>query len=81
VTLNNDVEIPQLGLGVFQVDPASTADTVRAASEAGYRHIDTAQMYGNEKGVGEAIRTSGMPRNEIFVTSKLNNGRHGRAEA
>jgi 2,5-diketo-D-gluconate reductase A len=56
VPLNNGVEIPQLGFGVFQIKPEETAEATRAALEIGYRHIDTAQMYGNEKGVGEAVR-------------------------
>lgn len=77
VLLNNGVEIPQLGFGVFQIQPAETAAAVAKAFEIGYRHIDTAQMYGNEKGVGEAIATSGLDRSEIFVTSKLNNNQLG----
>ncbi|MCW2740446.1 MAG: 2,5-didehydrogluconate reductase [Blastococcus sp.] len=81
VTLNNGVEIPQLGFGVYQVPPEDTADVVGMALELGYRHIDTAQMYGNEKGVGEAVATSGIARDEIFVTSKLNNGFHRRDDA
>ncbi|MGI8757457.1 MAG: aldo/keto reductase, partial [Acidimicrobiales bacterium] len=76
LTLNDGTTIPQLGFGVFQVPPEDTAETVTQALEAGYRHIDTAEMYGNEKGVGEAIRASGIPRDELFVTSKLNNGFH-----
>ncbi len=76
ITLNNGVEIPQLGFGVFQIPPAETKDATLAALEVGYRHIDTAEMYGNEKGVGEAVRESGIDRGEIFVTSKLNNGFH-----
>nr|WP_091321052.1 aldo/keto reductase [Geodermatophilus ruber] len=75
IRLNNGVEIPQLGFGVFQIPPAETAEATRTALEVGYRHIDTAQMYGNEKGVGEAIRSSGIPREQVFVTSKLNNNR------
>ena len=81
ITLNNGVEIPQLGFGVFQIDPAETAQAVQTALEVGYRHIDTAEMYGNEAGVGEGIRNSGIPREEIFVTSKLNNGFHARDDA
>ena len=81
ITLNNGVEIPQLGFGVFQIDPAETAQAVQTALEVGYRHIDTAEMYGNEAGVGEGIRNSGVPREEIFVTSKLNNGFHARDDA
>jgi 2,5-diketo-D-gluconate reductase A len=75
--LNNGVEIPQFGFGVFQVDPDQTAQTVRQAFEAGYRHIDTAQMYRNEEGVGDAISDSGLSRGEVFVTTKLNNQNHG----
>jgi 2,5-diketo-D-gluconate reductase A len=81
ITLDNGVEIPQLGFGVFQVDPEETAKAVQTALEVGYRHIDTAEMYGNEKGVGEGIRNSGVPREEVFVTSKLNNGFHARDDA
>ncbi len=76
LTLNDGNTIPQLGFGVFQVPPEDTARITGQALEAGYRHIDTAQMYGNEKGVGEAIRASGIPREELFITSKLNNGFH-----
>jgi 2,5-diketo-D-gluconate reductase A len=75
IALNNGVEIPQLGFGVFQIKPEETAEATRTALEIGYRHIDTAQMYGNEKGVGEAVRDSGLDRREIFVTSKINNNR------
>ncbi|MGY1803352.1 aldo/keto reductase [Blastococcus sp. SYSU D00922] len=81
ITLNNGVEIPQLGFGVYQVPPEDTADVVSTALEVGYRHIDTAEMYGNEKGVGEAVARSGIDRSEIFVTSKLNNGFHRRDDA
>jgi 2,5-diketo-D-gluconate reductase A len=76
VQLNNGRTIPQFGFGVFQVDPSDTVDATVAALEAGYRHIDTAQMYGNEREVGEAIRKSGIDRDEVFITSKLNNGYH-----
>ncbi|NHA69490.1 aldo/keto reductase [Phycicoccus flavus] len=76
ITLNTGTTIPQLGFGVFQIEPGDTAEAVTRAFEVGYRHIDTAQMYGNEKEVGEAIASSGIPRDEIFVTSKLNNGFH-----
>jgi 2,5-diketo-D-gluconate reductase A len=75
--LNNGVEIPQFGFGVFQVPPDQTAQTVQAAFDAGYRHIDTAQMYGNEEGVGQALAASGLPRDEVFITTKLNNDGHG----
>ena len=81
LTLNNGVQIPQLGLGVWQVDPAETQRVVEDAFEVGYRHIDTAQMYGNEAGVGAALAASGLARDEVFVTSKLNNNRHERTAA
>jgi 2,5-diketo-D-gluconate reductase A len=81
IDLNNGVSIPQLGFGVFQIDPDETKDATLQAFEVGYRHIDTAQMYGNEKGVGEAIAESGIARDEIFVTSKLNNGFHAHDDA
>ena len=76
VTLNDDRQIPQLGFGVFKVPPAETQATVERAFDAGYRHIDTAQMYGNEEGVGAAIKASGLPREELWITTKLNNGFH-----
>jgi 2,5-diketo-D-gluconate reductase A len=76
IALNNGQSIPQLGFGVFQIDPGETADAVRQALEIGYRHIDTAEMYQNEAGVGEGIRASGLDRGDVFVTSKLNNGFH-----
>jgi 2,5-diketo-D-gluconate reductase A len=76
LSLNDGGSIPQLGFGVYQVPPDDTADVVGAALAAGYRHIDTAQMYGNERGVGEAIRSSGLARGEVFVTSKLSNAWH-----
>ncbi len=76
ILLNNGVEIPQLGFGVFQVPPEQTEEATRTALEVGYRHIDTAEMYGNEEGVGKGIRASGLDRDEVFVTSKLNNGFH-----
>lgn len=76
--LNNGVEIPFLGLGVFQSPPGETTrKAVLYALEAGYRHIDTAKIYGNEQDVGQAIRESGIPRSEIFVTTKLWNQDHG----
>ena len=81
IRLNNGVEIPQLGFGVYQVPPEDTADSVSTALEIGYRHIDTSEMYGNEKGVGEAVARSGIDRGEVFVTSKLNNGFHRRDDA
>jgi 2,5-diketo-D-gluconate reductase A len=76
IQLNDGRTIPQLGFGVFQIDPGETAEAVTTALEVGYRHIDTAEMYGNEKGVGEAIRASGLEREDVYVTSKLNNGDH-----
>jgi 2,5-diketo-D-gluconate reductase A len=76
ITLNDQTTIPQLGFGVFQVPPEETAATVAQALEAGYRHLDTAQMYQNEQGVGEAIAASGIARDELYVTTKLNNGFH-----
>jgi len=81
IRLNNGVQIPQFGFGVFQIEPARTAEAVRTALEAGYRHIDTAQGYGNEEGVGQAVRESGLPRDEVFITTKLINSRHGYDEA
>jgi 2,5-diketo-D-gluconate reductase A len=77
ITLNNGVEIPQLGFGVFLVKPEETVEVVTGALEIGYRHIDTAQMYRNEREVGIAIARSGIDRSEIFVTSKINNNRIG----
>ncbi|UZI26753.1 aldo/keto reductase [Streptomyces sp. VB1] len=81
ITLNNGVKIPQLGFGTFQIPPDETCETTLAALETGYRHIDTAQMYGNEKEVGQAVRESGLDRADVFVTSKLNNGAHAPEEA
>ena len=79
VTLNNGVQIPQLGFGVFQVPQEDTQRIVEDALETGYRHIDTAAAYRNEAGVGAAIAASGIPREEIFVTTKLRNGEQGQA--
>lgn len=76
IELNDGVRIPQLGFGVFQIKPDQTAAAVKTALEIGYRHIDTAEMYGNEKQVGQGIRDAGLDRAEVFVTSKLNNGFH-----
>ena len=81
VTLNNGVQIPQLGFGVFQVPQEETQRIVEDALEAGYRHIDTAAAYRNEAGVGAAIAASGIPREDIFVTTKLRNGEQGTAHA
>ena len=76
ITLNDGNTIPQLGFGVFQIPPPDTAEAVALALEAGSRHIDTAEMYGNERGVGEAVAASGLDRADVFITSKLNNGFH-----
>lgn len=85
ITLNNGVTIPQLGFGTLNVPPdrtpstentARTAEVVGLALKLGYRHIDTAQMYGNERGVGQGIAASGIPREQVYVTSKLGNGNH-----
>jgi 2,5-diketo-D-gluconate reductase A len=76
IELNDGRTIPQLGFGVFQIEPKDTARAVTEALEVGYRHIDTAEMYGNEKEVGEAVRASGLDRADVFITSKLNNGFH-----
>jgi 2,5-diketo-D-gluconate reductase A len=81
IRFNNGVEIPQIGFGVFLVPPAETKRAVLAAFEAGYRHIDTAEMYRNEEGVGAALAESGLPRDEVFITSKLNNCNHRRDAA
>ncbi|WP_224548919.1 aldo/keto reductase [Mesorhizobium sp. CA16] len=81
VKLNDGATIPQIGLGVWQVDPEITAKVVRWGIEAGYRLIDTAEGYRNEEGVGEAIRAAGVPRAELFITSKLRNGAHQRDAA
>jgi 2,5-diketo-D-gluconate reductase A len=76
ITLNDGTTIPQLGFGVFQIEPDQTAEAVRTALEIGYRHIDTAEMYRNEKGTGDGVRASGLDRDEVYITSKLNNGFH-----
>ncbi len=76
IELNDGNRIPQLGFGVFQIGPSKAPEAVQRALEVGYRHIDTAEMYRNEAGVGEGIRASGLGRDEVFVTSKLNNGFH-----
>ncbi|THG36124.1 aldo/keto reductase [Glaciibacter flavus] len=77
LTLNDGNLIPQLGFGVFKVDPAEAERVVTDALEVGYRHIDTAAIYGNEEGVGRAIAASGIPREELFVTTKLWNEDQG----
>src|SRR3954470_15380337 len=76
IKLNDGREIPQLGFGVFQISPDETAAAVQQAIEIGYRHIDTAEMYQNEQGVGDGIRASGLNRSDVWITSKLNNGAH-----
>jgi 2,5-diketo-D-gluconate reductase A len=76
LTLNDGTRIPQLGFGVFQIAPDETASAVRTALEIGYRHIDTAEMYQNEKGVGQGIRDAGIDRDEVYITSKLSNAFH-----
>ena len=81
IRLNNGVEIPQLGFGVFQVPPEDTRKTVLTAFETGYRHIDTAFAYGNEEGVGQAVRDSGLAREDVFVTTKLWNSDQGYGSA
>ncbi|WP_167197661.1 aldo/keto reductase [Brevibacterium pigmentatum] len=81
LTLNDGKTIPQLGFGVFKVDPDETERIVTDALEVGYRHIDTAAVYGNEEGVGRAIAKSGIARDELFVTTKLWNDRHGAEES
>ena len=81
IALNNRVVIPQLGFGVYQITRDDTRQATLDALEVGYRHIDTAEMYGNEKEVGEAVSASGLARSEVFVTSKLNNGFHARDAA
>ena len=70
-TLNNGVELPQLGFSVYQTPPEETADAVQTAFETGYRHIDTASAYGNEKGVGEALKRSGLDRADVFLETKV----------
>ena len=79
IALNDGNSIPQLGFGVFKVDPAETERIVSEALEVGYRHIDTAAVYGNEEGVGRAIAASGIPRDELFITTKLWNSEQGAA--
>ncbi|RBM23613.1 oxidoreductase [Prauserella sp. PE36] len=81
VELNNGVRIPQLGYGVYRIPDGDVAGAVHRAFEAGYRSIDTATLYGNERGVGQAVRESGLPREDVFVTTKLWNTEHGHDEA
>lgn len=78
LTLNDGTTIPQLGFGVFKVNPAETERIVADALEAGYRHIDTAAIYGNEEGVGRAIAASGIPRDELYITTKCWNDDQGK---
>jgi len=81
ITLNDGNTIPQLGFGVFQVEPDKTSRVVTSALEAGYRHIDTAAAYKNEEGVGHALKQAGIARDELFITTKLWNAHHKRDEA
>lgn len=81
LTLNDGTSIPQLGFGVFKVDPQETERIVAEALELGYRHIDTAAIYGNEEGVGRALASAGIPRDELYVTTKLWNDDQGRQSA
>ena len=76
IMLNNGNTIPQFGFGVFLVEPKDTSEAVTTALQAGYRHVDTAEMYGNEREVGQAIAKSGLDRGDLFVTSKLGNDSH-----
>ena len=76
IELNDGNHIPQLGFGVFQIEPERTAAAVKDALDIGYRHIDTAEMYGNEKEVGQGVRNAGLDRADVFISSKLNNGFH-----
>ncbi|NUR63026.1 MAG: aldo/keto reductase [Catenulispora sp.] len=77
ITLHDDVRIPQLGYGVWQIPDTQAYDAVTTALETGYRHLDTASAYENESGVGRAVRESGLPREDVFITTKLWNGDHG----
>lgn len=81
IALNDGAAIPQLGFGVWQVPQESAARVVAEALRVGYRHIDTAQGYGNEQGVGEAVRSSGLARDEVFITTKVHNDAQGHREA
>ncbi len=81
VMLNNGRTIPQLGFGVFLIEPEQTVAAVSAALQTGYRHIDTAEGYGNEREVGEAVRKSGLDRADVFITSKLSNDAHAPDDA
>jgi glycerol 2-dehydrogenase (NADP+) len=79
-TLNTGAKIPAVGLGTWQSKPGEVREAVKVALQSGYRHIDTALAYGNEKEVGEGIKDSGVPREEIWVTTKLDNPWHKRVE-
>lgn len=81
IRLNDGVEIPQMGLGTYQIEQTDARETILGAFDVGYRHIDTAEMYGNEKGVGAGVRDTELARSDIFVTSKLNNGFHAHDDA
>jgi diketogulonate reductase-like aldo/keto reductase len=81
VVLHDDVQIPQLGFGVFQVPPEDTAEVATRALQTGYRHIDTAAAYRNEAAVGQALRAAGLDRGEVFVTTKCFNDDHGYEQA
>ncbi|WP_017934367.1 aldo/keto reductase [Nocardioides sp. Iso805N] len=81
LTLHDQTTIPQFGIGVWQVPPTDSERVVSEALELGYRHVDTAQMYGNEAGVGAAISASGLARDDVYVTTKLNNSFHEPAKA
>ncbi|MBB5856938.1 aldo/keto reductase [Amycolatopsis umgeniensis] len=81
IRLNNGTSLPQLGFGVYKIGDDEVVGAIRTAIEAGYRAIDTATLYANERGVGEAVRTSGLPREELFVTTKLWNTEHGHDSA
>jgi len=81
IQLNNGISIPQLGYGTYKLPAAETRDAVLNALQIGYRHLDTAQMYRNEAAVGQAVRDSGLPRSEVFVTTKLNNAFHHHDDA
>jgi 2,5-diketo-D-gluconate reductase A len=81
IALPGEVEIPQLGFGVYQVPPDDTAEITTRALQAGYRHIDTAAAYGNEAAVGQAVRASGLDRRDVFITTKCFNDDHGHQQA
>ncbi|HMG97829.1 MAG TPA: aldo/keto reductase, partial [Gaiellales bacterium] len=81
VTIAPGVEMPLVGLGTWQANGSRAYDAVRGALDVGYRHIDTATMYANEKEVGRAVRDSGLPRDEVFITTKLPSGNAGRERA